>query len=308
MVTADEPLYDVPDNPVPIVKAFKLLPRVTPDIVDAANLDTAIAADAFMSALTIVPSAIIVEVTVPVSPVVIIVPVTAGKVIVVVPAADDALRLVVPETDPEKFAPPPPIVGVVSDGDVPNTSDPEPVSSVIAAARFADDGVPSSVAIPVPSPDTPVDIGSPVALVNVPLEGVPSTPPFTSGAPAEPTLTASAVATPVPSPDTPVDMGTVTVPLAHIAIDLPLTFTLELVIEEFAILLKVFLDPLIVLFVSVCVPDNVATVESIAIVTAADPLKDVPDKPVPMVNAFVVVPPPDARFVATPAPPAVISR
>ena len=293
---------------MPIVKAFRLLPRVTPDIVDAANLDTAIAAEELMSALTIVSLAIIVDVTVPVSPVVITVPVTAGNVIVVDPAADDALTLVVPETDPEKFAPPPPIVGVVSDGLVPNTKDPEPVSSVIAAAKLADDGVPSNVAIPVPNPDTPVDIGRPVALVNVPLEGVPSTPPFTSGAPAEPTLTASAVATPVPSPDTPVEMGTVTVPLAPKAIDVPLTVTLELVKEAFAILLKVLLDPLIVLFVSVCVLDVVATVESIAIVTAADPLKDVPDKPVPIVNAFVVVPPPDARFVPTPAPPAVISR
>jgi len=36
----------------------------------------------------------------------------------------------------------------------------------------------------------------------------------------------------------------------------------------------------------------VATVESIAIVTADDPLKLVPDNPVPIVNAFVVVPPP----------------
>jgi len=40
------------------------------------------------------------------------------------------------------------------------------------------------------------------------------------------------------------------------------------------------------------VPVKVATVESIATVTAADPLKDVPESPVPMVSAFVVVPPP----------------
>ena len=43
-----------------------------------------------------------------------------------------------------------------------------------------------------------------------------------------------------------------------------------------------------VLFVSVCVPVNVATVESIATVTAPEPLNDVPDKPVPIVNALVV--------------------
>jgi len=36
---------------------------------------------------------------------------------------------------------------------------------------------------------------------------VPKTPPFTKGAPAEPTLTAKAVATPVPRPLIPVDTG-----------------------------------------------------------------------------------------------------
>jgi hypothetical protein len=46
-----------------------------------------------------------------------------------------------------------------------------------------------------------------------------------------------------------------------------------------------------VLFVKVWVPVRVATVESIAIVTAEDPLKDVPDNPVPIVSGFVVVPP-----------------
>jgi hypothetical protein len=43
-----------------------------------------------------------------------------------------------------------------------------------------------------------------------------------------------------------------------------------------------------VLLVRVCVPVRVATVESIAIVTAALPLKDVPERPVPIVRAFVV--------------------
>jgi hypothetical protein len=44
------------------------------------------------------------------------------------------------------------------------------------------------------------------------------------------------------------------------------------------------------LLVRVCVPVKVATVESIAIVTAADPLKLVPDKPVPIVNVLVTLP------------------
>lgn len=83
-VEAPEPLYVVePDKPVPdvfIVKVLSVPPSVTPEIVEAANLDTAIAAEALMSALTIVPSAIIVLVTVPVSPEVITVPVVAGIV------------------------------------------------------------------------------------------------------------------------------------------------------------------------------------------------------------------------------------
>ena len=46
--------------------------------------------------------------------------------------------------------------------------------------------------------------------------------------------------------------------------------------------------PLNVLFESVCVPVNVATVLSIAIVTAPEPSNDVPESPVPIVKAFVV--------------------
>ena len=49
-----------------------------------------------------------------------------------------------------------PILGVVSDGLVANTKDPEPVSSVTAAARFADYGVPRQVATPVPRDVSPV--------------------------------------------------------------------------------------------------------------------------------------------------------
>ena len=67
--------------------------------------------------------------------------------------------------------------------------------------------LPSAVATPVPKPDTPVDIGNPVALVSVPLLGVPKAPLNVTKAPADPTLTAKAVATPVPRPDTPVLMG-----------------------------------------------------------------------------------------------------
>lgn len=60
-------------------------------------------------------------------------------------------------------------------GFVQNTTAPVPVSSVIAAARLALEGVARNVATPVPSPLTHVDIGRPVQFVRVPLVGVPST-------------------------------------------------------------------------------------------------------------------------------------
>ena len=66
------------------------------------------------------------------------------------------------------------MAGSVSVGLVANTLAPVPVSSVNNAARFALDGVARNVAAPVPSPETPVEIGSPVQLVKVPLAGVPS--------------------------------------------------------------------------------------------------------------------------------------
>jgi len=66
-----------------------------------------------------------------------------------------------------------PRIGVTSVGLVAKTLAPLPVSSVKAAARFALDGVARKVATPVPRPDTPVAIGSPVAFVKVALVGVP---------------------------------------------------------------------------------------------------------------------------------------
>lgn len=48
-----------------------------------------------------------------------------------------------------------------------------PVSSVIAAAKLADDGVAKNVATPVPSPEIPELTGKPVQLVSVPDVGVP---------------------------------------------------------------------------------------------------------------------------------------
>ena len=70
----------------------------------------------------------------------------------------------------------PVIVGVVIAGEVAKTASPLPVSSVKAAAKFAEDGVAKKVATLVPRPLTPVEIGKPVHEVSVPLEGVPSAP------------------------------------------------------------------------------------------------------------------------------------
>ena len=67
------------------------------------------------------------------------------------------------------------MVAVVSVGLVAKTASPDPVSSVNAAAKFADDGVARKVATFVPRPETPVETGKPVHDVSVPLEGVPRT-------------------------------------------------------------------------------------------------------------------------------------
>lgn len=63
--------------------------------------------------------------------------------------------------------------GVERVGPVANTAAPEPVSSVSKAFRLALVGVVKNVAAPVASPETPVEIGRPVALVKVTLLGVP---------------------------------------------------------------------------------------------------------------------------------------
>jgi hypothetical protein len=65
------------------------------------------------------------------------------------------------------------IVGVAIVGEVANTLAPLPVSSVSAAARFAEVGVARKAATPVARPETPVEIGSPVQFVRVPEVGVP---------------------------------------------------------------------------------------------------------------------------------------
>jgi hypothetical protein len=67
-----------------------------------------------------------------------------------------------------------PSAGVTKVGDIANTADPEPVSSVNADFKFALEGVVRKVATPVPRLLTPVLIGNPVQLVKTPEAGVPS--------------------------------------------------------------------------------------------------------------------------------------
>ena len=92
-----------------------------------------------------------------------------------------------------------PSAGVTRVGDVAKTNEPEPVSSVTAAAKLALDGVASHVATPVPRPLMLLGL-MPVQFDRLPLLGVPRAPLNVTNAPAEPTLTAKAVKTPVPVP------------------------------------------------------------------------------------------------------------
>ena len=107
--------------------------------------------------------------------------VATGSVRTEVPAVAPDNTVVVPDVEPLNLTPVVPNVGNVA-----NTFAPEPVSSVSAAAKLADVGVPKKVATPVPKlvmpvpplatgsvPVTPVVKGSPVAFVSVADAGVP---------------------------------------------------------------------------------------------------------------------------------------
>jgi hypothetical protein len=96
--------------------------------------------------------------------------------IVTVPVAvEEVTMVVVPEPEPAIVNPALPMAGLVKLGLLENTKVALPVSSVKAAARLALEGVAKNVATLAPKPDTPVEMGNPVQLVNVPLAGVPRT-------------------------------------------------------------------------------------------------------------------------------------
>jgi hypothetical protein len=66
-----------------------------------------------------------------------------------------------------------PNTGVTRVGELLNTTDPDPVSSDRALKKLIELGVPRNVATFAARPETPVLIGSPVALVRTPEAGVP---------------------------------------------------------------------------------------------------------------------------------------
>ena len=106
----------------------------------------------------------------------IVLPVARAVAVAALPVAEPAVPLTLPVTLPVRFpvnvpaiAPVPVMVGLEIVGLVANTFAPVPVSSVRAAARFALDGVPRNVAIPVPSAVIPVP---PLATGNVPVTPV----------------------------------------------------------------------------------------------------------------------------------------
>jgi hypothetical protein len=81
-----------------------------------------------------------------------------------------------------------PRTGVTKVGEVAKTNEPEPVSSVTAAARLAEDGVPKKVATPEPNevmPVPPEATGRAVERAVVPL--TTKLPPTVTPSPSEPT-------------------------------------------------------------------------------------------------------------------------
>ena len=109
-----------------------------------------------------------------------------------------------------------PRTGVVRDGDVANTNNPEPVSSVTAAARLALVGVPRKVAMPVPKEVIPVP---PLATGSVPVTWVVK-------------LTFESVPPSVKLPvdvTVPVNVMPLTVPVPETLVTLPLPLLLKVV-------------------------------------------------------------------------------
>jgi len=122
-------------------------------------------------------------------------PVKLAFVVTVPAVKPDAVPVIFVPTNADGV----PSAGVTRVGLVAKTNEPVPVSSVTAAIKFALDGVARKVATPVPKPLTPVEIGKPVALVNVADVGVPNTG-VTSVGLVDNTLLPEPVLVPTPVP------------------------------------------------------------------------------------------------------------
>lgn len=214
----------MPDNPVPIVNVFKLLPNATPEMVLLVSL-----------VLAILP-ANMVFVTLPVSPVVTTVPVTAGIVRVLVPAVAAGDTVMVPDVEPlrNKLLPEaismcselvqapveftqlnvlsvvpfnviPPLSAVVLEGDetAPNSiflsSTEIVVELIVVVVPFT---VKSPLNVKLAALTVPVNVGlAENTKVPVPVSSVTAARRFALVG------VAKNVATPVPNPEIPVDTG-----------------------------------------------------------------------------------------------------
>jgi hypothetical protein len=174
IVTAEEPLKEVPLKPVPIVRAFVVVAVTTMEPPSDTALPLMVTDEFVSDPLAMLVSVLLAPLIVLFVSVSVVarptsVSVAAGKVRTP-EAAAVATMLVDPEVAPAIVKPPEPMAGVTSAGDVAKTSAPLPVSSVTTARRLAEVGVARNVATPVPNPLIPVAIGTPVKLAPDPLK------------------------------------------------------------------------------------------------------------------------------------------
>jgi hypothetical protein len=174
IVTAAEPLNEVPFNPDPIVSAFVVFAVTTMEPPSDTALPLMVTDEFVSDPLAMLVSVLLAPLIVLFVSVSVVarptrLSVAAGKVRT--PEATAATTMLVdPDVAPAIVKPPEPMAGVTSDGDVANTRAPLPVSSGTAARRLAEEGVARNVATPVPNPLTPVEIGTPVKLAPDPLK------------------------------------------------------------------------------------------------------------------------------------------
>jgi len=258
-------------------------------------------------ALAIEPASIVL-VTVPVSPVVTIVPVTAGRVIVFVPAVAVAAKVIVPEVEPfnRMFFP------------AASAKCSEEVHAVVALTQLNVLSVAPLRVIPPPSavvlvgdailPNS-IFLSSTVSVVELTVVVVPFTvkSPVTVKLPPTavlpPILTAPAIPTPPPTTSVPVP-----VVVDVVAAESVIVATFELAprpVTVCSVSTSAAEEPFAAAVIRPCASTvmlalvyepAVTAVFASAIVTAAEPLNDVPLKPVPIVSALATLPAEPAVF------------